>query len=160
MDDRRDQRGQRFVLLRHEMPPAADRGSHWDLMLENRGILLTWELPKLPEGPLPATFEQLGIRRLPDHRIDYLEYEGSVSNHRGSVQRVDCGDYQLTSGEREKFVHVKAIGRRFQIELLVPKAIFQQVDNPSFQQVDTASLQAGEMLQFITWAHPAGTTRQ
>ena len=76
MDDRRDQGGRQFVILRHELPPTSARGSHWDLMLENQGVLLTWELPNLPPGPLPASFEQLGIRRLPEHRIDYLEYEG------------------------------------------------------------------------------------
>ncbi len=141
MDDRRDQGGRRFVILRHELPPTSTRGSHWDLMLENQGVLLTWELPNLPPGPLPASFEQLGIRRLPDHRIDFLEYEGPVSNGRGTVQRVDFGNYQLTSGEREEFYLVRAMGSRFQIELLVLKAIFQQ-------RAET-NLQGGEVQKFL-----------
>ena len=141
MDDRRDQGGRQFVILRHELPPTSARGSHWDLMLENQGVLLTWELPNLPPGPLPASFEQLGIRRLPDHRIDYLEYEGPVSNGLGTVQRVDFGNYQLTSGEREEFYLVRAMGSRFQIELLVLKAIFQQ-------RAET-NLQGGEVQKFL-----------
>lgn len=137
MDDRRDQGGRQFVILRHELPSTSARGSHWDLMLENQGVLLTWELPNLPPGPLPASFEQLGIRRLPDHRIDYLEYEGPVSNGRGTVQRVDSGEYQLTSGELGELILVVARGRSYLIELLVSKAIFSRVDG--------LGLEAGEV---------------
>ena len=137
MDDRRDQGGRQFVILRHELPSTSARGSHWDLMLENQGVLLTWELPNLPPGPLPASFEQLGIRRLPDHRIDYLEYEGPVSNDRGTVQRVDSGEYQLTSGELGELILVVARGRSYLIELLVSKAIFSRVDG--------LGLEAGEV---------------
>ena len=140
MDDRRNQGGQRFVLLRHELPESAERGSHWDLMLENRGVLLTWELPQLPPGPLPATFEQLGIRLLPSHRIEYLEYEGPVSDDRGTVRRVDCGAYQLTNTSAGA-IKVNAIGSRFHIELLVLKAIFQQIDEPTSK--------VAEVIQFL-----------
>lgn len=149
MDDRRNLGGGRFVILRHEMLRAAARGSHWDFMLENKGILLTWELPQLPPCPpsvtSPRTFEELGIRRLPDHRIEYLEYEGPVSNDRGSVQRVDAGTYQLINDASEELVQVQATGRRFQIELRIPKAIFQQVD----EHGSNHGSNAGELLQFL-----------
>ena len=145
MDDRRNQSGQRFVLLRHEMPPNAERGSHWDLMLENRGVLLTWELPQLPPSPLPATFEQLGIRRIPDHRIDYLEYEGPVSNDRGTVRRVDSGGYQLRNAECEEFLHVTACGCFYLIELRIAKTIFSQVERPRFD--------VGEVVSFVEHAY-------
>ena len=148
MDDRRTPSGQRFVILRHEMPPTAERGSHWDLMLENRGVLLTWELPELPPGPLPASFGQLGIRRLPDHRIAYLEYEGPVSNDRGTVRRVDRGTYQLAEKPSEDFAEVKAIGAVFQLKLAIPKVIFQQCD--------AANLKAGELLQFLDLSGSVG----
>ena len=105
-------------------------------MLENQGVLLTWELPKLPPGALPASFEQLGIRRLPDHRIDYLEYEGPVSNGRGTVQRVDSGEYQLTSGELGELILVVARGRSYLIELLVSKAVFSRVDGLGLEAVE------------------------
>ena len=151
MDDRRNQSGQRFVLLRHEMPPNAERGSHWDLMLENRGVLLTWELPQLPPGPLPASFEQLGILRLPDHRIDYLEYEGPVSNDRGTVQRVDFGHYHLATGhlatghlatgDLGEFAQVVACGRFYLIELLVSKDIFSTADG--------LRLDGGKVVSFV-----------
>jgi DNA polymerase Ligase (LigD) len=149
MDDRRTPSGQRFVILRHQMPPNAQRGSHWDLMLENRGVLLTWELPELPPGPLPASFERLGIRRLPDHRIAYLEYEGPVSNDRGTVHRVDRGTYQLNNQAPEYFVKVMARGAFFQIELSLPISIFLQSTEPASN--------AGELLDFLPLS---GTARE
>lgn len=79
----------RFVLLRHEMPAGSDRPSHWDLMFEVSGVLATWSLQELPQPgrDLPA-------RRLPDHRLAYLDYEGPVSGGRGNVQRRDGGEYE------------------------------------------------------------------
>lgn len=141
MDDRRNQGSQRFVLLRHEMPPTAAKGSHWDLMLENRGVLLTWELPSVPPGPLPATFGQLGICRLPDHRIEYLEYEGPVSKDRGTVRRVDSGCYQLINDANEDALRVTARGRLYLIELQFSKEFFAQCDHPS--------LESGKVVSFI-----------
>lgn len=147
MDDRRNPSGQRFVILRHEMPSTTERGSHWDLMLENRGILLTWELPQLPPSPLPATFEQLGIHRLPDHRIDYLEYEGPISKGRGSVQRVDFGEFRLTEDPQDGWVAVMGVGRRSQFELLVAKRIFQDSDESTHSAI--LNSQSFQILNFV-----------
>ena len=81
----------RFVILRHEMPAASDRPSHYDLMFESDGVLRTWAVDRLPTAggaPEPAT-------PLPPHRMAYLEYEGPVSGNRGTVHRVTRGEYQL-----------------------------------------------------------------
>lgn len=84
----------RFVILHHRV----DGGEHWDLMLERDGVLLTWQLLREPVDlsslPIPA-------RRISDHRIAYLEYEGPVSRDRGTVRRVDSGGVsieELTGG--------------------------------------------------------------
>ena len=76
----------RFVVLEHDSP----RGLHWDLMLEQGGVLLTWALAQPPDaaGPIPA-------EALPDHRPAYLDYEGPVSGGRGSVTRWDAGTCEL-----------------------------------------------------------------
>jgi len=80
----------RFVLLRHTLPPESSRSSHWDFMIERDGMLRTWALAQDPlsESMIAAT-------RLPDHRIDYLEFEGEISGGRGRVQRCDGGAYTL-----------------------------------------------------------------
>ena len=85
----------RFVLLHHEVPSEVARPSHWDLMFECGGVLKTWELASFPSGESVVL-----ARRLPDHRLAYLEYEGDVSNNRGRVRQVDSGKYRLLSGTK------------------------------------------------------------
>ncbi len=82
----------RFVVLRHEMPAHAQRSSHWDLLLEAGPVLAAWELP----CPLLASRETSGpitgpARRLPDHRVLYLDYQGPIAGDRGHVTRVAAG---------------------------------------------------------------------
>ena len=75
-------------------------------MLEHAGVLLTWELQTLP-GPWAEALGETGsgageaveARRLPDHRVAYLEIEGPVSGGRGSVRRCDRGELELEVGE-------------------------------------------------------------
>lgn len=78
----------RFVILHHRL---AD-GEHWDLMLEHQGTLLTWQLLSEPQG-----LESLPIaaRRIENHRLAYLDYEGPISGNRGNVRRVEAGDVQV-----------------------------------------------------------------
>lgn len=85
----------RFVILRHELPehaPASSlrsaRASHFDFMLEQEGALWTWALDDFPstEAAIPA-------ERLADHRLAYLDYEGEVSGGRGTVRRVEWGEF-------------------------------------------------------------------
>ena len=102
----------RFVLLYHELPPGA-RPSHWDLMLERGDSLRTWAL----EQELRVGAE-ITCQALPDHRLDYLDYEGPVSNHRGQVTRVDRGTYETLRESGEELL-VRLDGRRFGGELLM-----------------------------------------
>lgn len=66
---------------------------HFDLMLEGADALATWQVPLAPAGLGPG--ESTPARRLPDHRTDYLTYEGPVSRGRGTVARLDGGPYEL-----------------------------------------------------------------
>ena len=78
----------RYVILQHMMPPHSGRESHYDLMLEDNGKLVTWAIPELPRAGLQTT-----ATKLADHRLAYLDYEGPVSGDRGEVRRVQSGDY-------------------------------------------------------------------
>ena len=84
----------RFVVLHHQLPAKSRRSSHWDLFLEQPpewGImLLSFEAPNSPLEWGPRTV----IRKLPDHRSRYLDYEGPISDNRGSVRRVLEGHIQ------------------------------------------------------------------
>ena len=95
----------RFVILRHEMPPGGVRGTHFDLMLEVGGVLRTWLIPELL---VPGQLIQ--AEALPDHRLAYLDYEGPVSDNRGSVSRVDEGEYEVLA-ESAGLWHVRLAGR-------------------------------------------------
>ena len=76
----------RFAIVRHEGP----RGLHFDLLLEMGEKLKTWALPQPPEPDNEMTCEAL-----PDYRPAYLDYEGPLSDDRGSVTRWDRGTYRL-----------------------------------------------------------------
>ena len=84
----------RFVVLRHETPPGAQRASHWDFMLEAGERLRTWAVYGDIASPQPQPAEWLA-----DHRLAYLDLEGPLSGDRGSVARYDRGEYRL---EREE----------------------------------------------------------
>lgn len=92
----------RYVLLRHELPPDSGRASHWDLMLEHEGVLWTWELERLPQLwrqqlrlSICDAGNEVHARRLSDHRLPYLDYEGEVSDGRGQVTQVAAGSYSV-----------------------------------------------------------------
>jgi hypothetical protein len=83
----------RFVVLFHDHPD----GDHWDLMLETEIAITTWSVP--PQ-PLPLHSFECKIKKLPDHRRYYLDYEGTISNNRGSVRQLDSGTYETETPER------------------------------------------------------------
>jgi len=80
----------RFVILEHDRPDL-----HWDLMLESGDVLATWALPPQPFGEFRCS-----AKCLPDHRKCFLDYEGEVSGNRGSVRRIDAGNFQCLDKQR------------------------------------------------------------
>ncbi len=76
----------RFVILEHDHP----RVRHYDFMLEMGETLKTWSLAEPPAIGLEQSAELL-----PDHRLAYLDYEGPVSDDRGTVKQWDKGTYRL-----------------------------------------------------------------
>jgi len=81
----------RFVILEH-----CWNGVHFDFMVESEpgGPLRSWAIDANPTagGDLPA-------RALPDHRREYLTYEGAISGGRGSVSRWDEGGCSVVKWE-------------------------------------------------------------
>jgi hypothetical protein len=63
----------------------------------------------LAEEPQPGKL--IAAEKLPDHRIDYLDYEGPVSQDRGSVRRWDAGEYAVVEESSTRLTIVFA-GRR------------------------------------------------
>ena len=74
-----------FVVLDHDWPEP-----HHDLLLENGASLLALRLPKWP-----GESACVPVRRLFDHRLIYLTYEGQISGGRGTVRRQLAGQWDL-----------------------------------------------------------------
>jgi len=73
-----------FVVLEH----VKDTERHFDLMLEQGGVLLTFSFAEFPAPPATC-------RRLFDHRLAYLEFEGEIEHGKGRVARVESGRFDL-----------------------------------------------------------------
>src|SRR5687768_10877900 len=80
----------RYVVLHH----TGYGEDHYDLMFETApgSMLATWRSPCWPLQEIHTPLELL-----PDHRRDYLDYEGPVSGGRGSVRRVQAGTHTVHS---------------------------------------------------------------
>jgi hypothetical protein len=90
----------RFVILEHDHPRL-----HWDFMLEAGDVLKTWRLAAPPQaGPAVDAVP------LPDHRHQYLDYEGPVSGNRGRVARWDAGEFVWRLHTEDR-VEVQLAGR-------------------------------------------------
>jgi hypothetical protein len=105
----------RYVILHHEMPTGL-RQSHWDLMLEFGSALRTWAL----KHELGASQRPEQAEALPDHRLEYLTYEGPVSGGRGTVTRWDAGPYEVEL-EAPAELRVSLTGQRLQGKLVLKR---------------------------------------
>ena len=86
----------RYVILRHDGVPEP----HFDVMVETvaDGPLMTW---RSSEWPIAT---EANLTKLGEHRREYLEYEGPVSNDRGFVKRVEAGQCEIDWTMRHDFV--------------------------------------------------------
>ncbi|HVS36953.1 MAG TPA: DNA polymerase ligase N-terminal domain-containing protein [Gemmataceae bacterium] len=84
----------RFAVLQHDRPPL-----HWDVFLEQDGVLRSWRLAAPPQAGAVVDAEPAL-----DHRLAYLEYEGPVSGGRGSVTRWDGGTFEWKAQEADRVV--------------------------------------------------------
>ncbi len=87
-----------FVILRH----SGYGPEHYDLMLQTGDVLATWQLAADPCGL--ASGQSLPAKRLTDHRMGYLAYEGPVSKDRGRVDRVEIGTVERTVEQPDRWV--------------------------------------------------------
>lgn len=77
---------QRFAVSLHQMPSHQSRPTHFDLFLEKEDFLMSWILPA-------QLSDQMNTFVTPNrnHRKDYLDYEGPISQDRGTIHRVQQG---------------------------------------------------------------------
>jgi bifunctional non-homologous end joining protein LigD len=97
----------RFVLQMHDASNL-----HYDLRLEENGVLSSWAIPK----GLPSALEvkRLAIRT-EDHPLKYLTFEGEIPKNEyggGSMWVFDTGTYELIKKEEKSYKFVLK-GKRF-----------------------------------------------
>ncbi len=106
----------RFALLTHDHPFV-----HWDLLVQQGEVLRSWRLLESPDrwrsAAQPA---DLSAEAIADHRLLYLDYEGSVSRERGRVARWDHGPAEWLA-DRESSVRLRLTGERLVGELTLDR---------------------------------------
>jgi hypothetical protein len=102
----------KFVIQQHTW----DNHTHWDLMLEQRQHLATWQIPI---GPAEWSAGAQNARKIPNHRLEYLTYQGPISGDRGMVTIADQGDFEPVAITENCWL-VRLTGKRLngQLELL------------------------------------------
>ena len=85
----------RFVIQKHS------RGDdvHWDLMIEQEGVLATWRIDVRPEELAGKT---VAAEKIFDHELRFLTYEGPVNNGKGNVEIEDCGSCHIQTNNADK----------------------------------------------------------
>ncbi len=83
----------RFVVLRHDTTDDSPRGnlSHFDWMFDVGDSLRTFASTIIESFETPFEIEAESIA---DHRLEYLDFQGELTDHRGHVQPVIWGNYQ------------------------------------------------------------------
>jgi hypothetical protein len=103
----------RYVILQH----SDTSEPHFDLMVETLpgSMLATWRSEGWPiETRTP-------LKRLRDHRRLYLDYEGQLSEQRGSVYRIAEGNCSVEIGENGVWIIDLLSGTRAQ------RLVFRQI---------------------------------
>ncbi len=86
----------KFVVQKHE---KQGEPVHWDLMLENHGVLETYRV-KIP--PEEWTDQAVEAVRIFDHPLKFLTYQGSVNKGKGRVAIADSGTYRILSQDENR----------------------------------------------------------
>src|SRR2546425_11638965 len=88
-----------YVVLHH----TGFGDPHFDLMFETAPgeLLTTFRAPDWP----PVAGDEL--TRIGDHRRDYLEYEGPLSNDRGQVRRAASGTCEVSASPLQVWIQFR-----------------------------------------------------
>jgi bifunctional non-homologous end joining protein LigD len=96
-----------FVVQRHDA-----RRLHYDFRLEERGVLLSWAVPK--GVPMRRGDRRLAVH-VEDHPLEYATFEGEIPAGEygaGSVEIWDTGTYDLVERKRDGGLTVELHGSR------------------------------------------------
>jgi bifunctional non-homologous end joining protein LigD len=104
----------RFVIQKHNASNL-----HYDLRLEEDGVLTSWAIPK--SIPTQANLKRLAIRT-EDHPIKYLHFEGEIPKDEyggGTMWIFDHGTYDIIKKENDKSYKILLLGHHIKGEYLI-----------------------------------------
>lgn len=104
----------RFALSLHLAGPFSTHPTHFDLFLEHGSELLTWRLSQ-PIHIHPYTSSATPIE---PHHLKYLDFDGPLSNGRGSVTRLLYGNLLALTIEPHAFQATLSANNR-QLQLTI-----------------------------------------
>ena len=146
----------RFVVQRHDA-----RRLHYDLRLEEKGVLRSWAVPK--GVPMRRGDRRLAVH-VEDHPLEYATFEGEIPAGEygaGTVEIWDSGTYELVERKRDGGLTVKLRGERLAgLWTLVPAHLDGDPKNWLLVRKDGGEPRDGRvirpMLASLADAPPAG----
>jgi len=118
-DKKRTDVGMIYVIQKHDASRL-----HYDLRLEENGVLTSWAVPKTP--PLKEGEKRLAVQT-EDHPIDYAGFEGAIPEGEygaGKVEIWDKGTYEAVEMNAEKKIvniHGGKLDGRYALIKLKPR---------------------------------------
>ncbi len=109
-----------YVIQQHDATRL-----HYDLRLEEKGVLKSWALPKNPQE---AEKRKLLAIETEDHPIEYANFEGSIPEGNygaGTVKIWDRGKCKIISRRPEKII-VEIKGEKLKGSFVLIKTKFSQ----------------------------------
>lgn len=88
-----------FVVQKHQA-----RNLHYDLRIEEEGVLKSWAVPKEP--PIEPGIKRLAVQT-DDHELSYSDFEGEIPEGEygaGTVELWDKGSVLVIDKKDEKYV--------------------------------------------------------
>jgi len=117
--EKRTDGGLIYVIQKHDASRL-----HYDLRLEENGVLTSWAIPKIP--PLKEGEKRLAVRT-EDHPIEYAGFEGAISEGTygaGTVEIWDNGTYEpveMTAQKKIVDIHGGKLAGRYALIKLKPR---------------------------------------
>ncbi|HEX2695330.1 MAG TPA: DNA polymerase ligase N-terminal domain-containing protein [Acidobacteriota bacterium] len=109
-----------YVIQKH-----AASHLHYDLRLEENGVLASWAIPKTP--PAEKGEKRLAVRT-EDHPLDYADFEGVIPEPEygaGTVEIWDRGTYtavETTDSKRVVDIRGRKLNGRYALVRIKPRA--------------------------------------